>query len=74
MRAREDKFVLRFTRADDRKQILSGGLWFYGQSQFVLAEYDGLQDVASISIKSFLVWVDIKGLPDALMTEEAVEN
>ncbi|KAL6215001.1 hypothetical protein ACLB2K_014433 [Fragaria x ananassa] len=47
MRATEDKFVLRFTRADDRKQILSGGPWFYGQSQFVLAEYDGLQDCTS---------------------------
>ncbi|KAL6194466.1 hypothetical protein ACLB2K_035550 [Fragaria x ananassa] len=41
---------------------------------FVLAEYDGLQDVASVPIESFLVWVDIKGLPDALWTEEAVEK
>ncbi|KAL6188487.1 hypothetical protein ACLB2K_039879 [Fragaria x ananassa] len=74
MRAREDRFVLRFTRADDRKHLLTGGLWFYGRSQFVLAEYDGLQDVASVPIESFPVWVDIKGLPDALWTEEAVEK
>ncbi|KAL6206177.1 hypothetical protein ACLB2K_023426 [Fragaria x ananassa] len=74
MRAREDRFVLRFTRADDRKHLLTGGSWFYGRSQFVLAEYDGLQDVASVPIESFPVWVDIKGLPDALWTEEAVEK
>ncbi|KAL6225701.1 hypothetical protein ACLB2K_004550 [Fragaria x ananassa] len=74
MRAREDRFVLRFTRADDRKHLLTGGPWFYGRSQFVLAEYDGLQDVASVSIESFPVWVDIKGFPDALWTEEAVEK
>ena len=74
MRAREDRFVLRFTRADDRKHLLTGGPWFYGRSQFVLAEYDGLQDVASVPIESFPVWVDIKGLPDALWTEEAVEK
>ncbi|KAL6138075.1 hypothetical protein ACLB2K_063361 [Fragaria x ananassa] len=74
MRARKDRFVLRFTRADDRKHLLTGGPWFYGRSQFVLAEYDGLQDVASVPIESFPVWVDIKGLPDALWTEEAVEK
>ncbi|KAL6192250.1 hypothetical protein ACLB2K_038635 [Fragaria x ananassa] len=32
MRAREDRFVLRFTRADDRKHLLTGGPWFYGRS------------------------------------------
>ncbi|KAL6129863.1 hypothetical protein ACLB2K_068245 [Fragaria x ananassa] len=74
MRAREDRFVLRFTRADDRKHLLTGGPWVYGRSQFVLAEYDGLQDVASVPIESFPVWVDIKGLLDALWTEEAVEK
>ncbi|KAL6191237.1 hypothetical protein ACLB2K_037628 [Fragaria x ananassa] len=74
MRAREDRFVLRFTRADDRKHLLTGGPWFYGRSQFVLAEYDALQDVASVPIESVPVWVDIKGLPDALWTEEAVEK
>ncbi|KAL6199720.1 hypothetical protein ACLB2K_029503 [Fragaria x ananassa] len=74
MRAREDRFVLRFTRANDRKHLLTGGPWFYGRSQFVLAEYDGFQDVASVPIESFPVWVDIKGLPDALWTEEAVEK
>ncbi|KAL6130569.1 hypothetical protein ACLB2K_068948 [Fragaria x ananassa] len=36
-----------------------------------MVEYDGL---SSIPIDSFSVWVDIKGLPDALMTEEAVEK
>ncbi|KAL6180869.1 hypothetical protein ACLB2K_047528 [Fragaria x ananassa] len=30
VRAREDRFFLRFTRADDQKQIFTGGPWFYG--------------------------------------------
>ncbi|KAL6140121.1 hypothetical protein ACLB2K_058422 [Fragaria x ananassa] len=74
MRARVDQFVLRFTRADDRKNILTGGPWFYGRSLFVLVEYDGLEDVTSVSIDSFPVWVKIKDLPDALYTDEAVEK
>ncbi|KAL6138959.1 hypothetical protein ACLB2K_064237 [Fragaria x ananassa] len=74
MKARADRFVLRFTRANDRENILTGGPWFYGRSMFVLAECDGLEDVTSVPIDSFPVWVEIKGLPDALMTDEAVEK
>ncbi|KAL6142349.1 hypothetical protein ACLB2K_060631 [Fragaria x ananassa] len=55
MRARADRFVLHFTRADDRKIILTGGPWFYERSLFVLAEYDGLEDVTSVPIDSFPV-------------------
>lgn len=72
MRARADIFVLRFTRAKDQNHLLTGRPWFYGHFQFVLAEYDGLQDMTSVPIESFPVWVDIKWLTDVLMTEEAV--
>ncbi|KAL6133884.1 hypothetical protein ACLB2K_066117 [Fragaria x ananassa] len=41
---------------------------------FVFVEYDGLEDVASIRIDLFPVWVEIKGLLDALMTDEVVEK
>ncbi|KAL6225855.1 hypothetical protein ACLB2K_004704 [Fragaria x ananassa] len=74
MRAREDCFVLHFTKANDRKNILTGGPWFYGRSLFFLAEYDGLEDVSFVPIVSFPIWVEIKGLLDALMTDEAVEK
>lgn len=72
MRARANRFVLYFTRADDRENVLTGGPWFYGRSLFVLVKYDGLEDVASVPVDSFPVWVEIKGLLDALMTDEAV--
>ncbi|KAL6183830.1 hypothetical protein ACLB2K_045240 [Fragaria x ananassa] len=77
MRARADPLCFvspSFTKADDWKNILTSSPWFYGQSMFVLAEYDGLEDVAFVPIDSFPVWVEIKGLPDVLMTDEAVEK
>ncbi|KAL6129754.1 hypothetical protein ACLB2K_073103 [Fragaria x ananassa] len=40
MHARDDQFVLRFNRVEDHNNIMSSGPWFYGRSQFVLAEYD----------------------------------
>ncbi|KAL6129851.1 hypothetical protein ACLB2K_068233 [Fragaria x ananassa] len=57
MRAKTDRFVLRFTRADDRTNIMTSDLWVYGRSMFVLAEYDGLEDVTSVLIDLFPVWV-----------------
>ncbi|KAL6146060.1 hypothetical protein ACLB2K_056743 [Fragaria x ananassa] len=74
MRARADRFILCFTRADDRKNILTDGPWFYGRSLFILAEYVGLEDMASVPIDLFPVWVEVRGLPDVLMTDEAVES
>ncbi|KAL6189272.1 hypothetical protein ACLB2K_040661 [Fragaria x ananassa] len=53
MRARDDRFVLPVSQAKECKQILSGGPWFYRRSQFVLAEYDGLQNVALVPIDRF---------------------
>lgn len=54
--------------------MLTGGPWFYGQSLFVMTDYDGLQVPICVLIEKFSVWVDIKGLPDALMTDEAAEK
>ena len=73
MRAVGDRFVLRFTRREDRLHVLSDGPWFYGRALFAVAEYDGLSDVASVPILTFPVWVEVLGLPPALMTPEAVE-
>lgn len=72
MRARDDRFVLPVSQAKECKQILSGGPWFYRRSQFVLAEYDGLQNVALVPL--IVSGIDIRGLLDALMTEEAAEK
>ncbi|KAL6220133.1 hypothetical protein ACLB2K_007890 [Fragaria x ananassa] len=74
MRANGDQYVMRFTKAEDKKMILGGGSWFFGRSLFVLAEYDGLHDVAVVSIVSFPVWVEIMGLPPRLFTDEATEK
>ncbi|KAL6201400.1 hypothetical protein ACLB2K_025114 [Fragaria x ananassa] len=58
----------------DLKVVIGTLTSFYGRSLFVLAKYDGLEDVASVPIDSFPVWVEIKGLPDALMTDEVIEK
>ena len=73
MRAVGERFVLRFTRREDRDHVLNDGPWFYGRDLFAVAVYDGLSDVASVPIKSFPMWVEILGLPPTLMTLEAVE-
>lgn len=39
-----------------------------------MTDYDGLQVPICVLIEKFSVWVDIKGLPDALMTDEAAEK
>lgn len=39
-----------------------------------MAEYDGLHDVAAVSIVSFPIWVEIMGLPPHLFTDEATEK
>ncbi|KAL6223451.1 hypothetical protein ACLB2K_006838 [Fragaria x ananassa] len=74
MRAYGDHYILRFTKAEDERYLLGGGLWFYGQSLFVMVEYNGLHDDTLVLIDSFLVWVEMLGLPPRLMTNEAVEK
>ena len=73
MRAVGDRFVLRFTRREDRLHVLNDRPWFYGRAMFVVAEYDGLSDAALVPITMFPVWVVVLGLPPSLMTPEAVE-
>ncbi|KAL6225857.1 hypothetical protein ACLB2K_004706 [Fragaria x ananassa] len=74
MRAHGDRYILLFTKAEDERYLLGGGLWFYGRSLFVMAEYEGLHDVASVPIDSFPVWVEMLGLPPRLMTNETAEK
>ncbi|KAL6228377.1 hypothetical protein ACLB2K_002327 [Fragaria x ananassa] len=74
MGAHGDRYILWFTMAEDERYLLGGGPWFYGRSLFVMAEYDGLHDAASVSIDSFPVWVEMLGLPSRLMTNEAAEK
>nr|XP_011470243.1 PREDICTED: uncharacterized protein LOC105353156 [Fragaria vesca subsp. vesca] len=74
MRAHGDRYILWFTMAEDERYLLGGGPWFYGRSLFVMAEYDGLHDAASVSIDSFPVWVEMLGLPSRLRTNEAAEK
>ena len=68
-----DRCVLRFTRREDRLHVLKDGSWFYGRALFVVTEYDGLFDAASVPILTFPVWVEVIGLPPALMTTEVVK-
>ncbi|KAL6180517.1 hypothetical protein ACLB2K_047179 [Fragaria x ananassa] len=72
IRAQGERHVLRFVDAGSRKHIVEGGSWFYGKPMFALAPYDDRRDVATVLIQSFLVWVEVFGLPPDLMTKEAV--
>ncbi|KAL6198212.1 hypothetical protein ACLB2K_028004 [Fragaria x ananassa] len=47
------------------------GTWFYGRSLFAVAPFDGLCAAAAVPMLTFLVWIEIFGLPPALITEEA---
>ncbi|KAL6141786.1 hypothetical protein ACLB2K_060073 [Fragaria x ananassa] len=63
-----DRFILRFPKTKKQKHVLGGGPWFYGQSLFVMAAYDGLSDVTNFYIDFFPVWINIPSMPPSLMT------
>ncbi|KAL6133941.1 hypothetical protein ACLB2K_066174 [Fragaria x ananassa] len=75
MQAQDDLFILDFSKvhggsnmaARRRSMVLWG-------SFFVMVEYDGLRDAASMSIKSFPIWIKILSLPPTLWTDEATEK
>ena len=72
MRAQGDRFVMKFDREEDRREVLAGGPWFFNRTLFAVAAFDGLCDPAKVPILSFPVDIEILGLPPALLTKEAV--
>ncbi|XP_062014453.1 uncharacterized protein LOC133730980 [Rosa rugosa] len=71
-RAVKDRFVFQFSNPEDRQRTVEGGPWFFGKWALAMAEFDGLKDPAQVLTSSFPVWVEIMGLPPALVTEGAV--
>ncbi|KAL6191242.1 hypothetical protein ACLB2K_037633 [Fragaria x ananassa] len=72
IRPQGERYILRFTVADDRKNMMESGPWFYGKTVFALAEYDGCSDAAAVPIVYVPVWVEVFGLPPDLMTKQAL--
>ncbi|KAL6217286.1 hypothetical protein ACLB2K_010503 [Fragaria x ananassa] len=72
IRPQGERYILRFTEAADRKEMMESGPWFFGKTVFALAEYDGRSDAAAVPIVSVLVWVEVFGLPPDLMTKQAL--
>ncbi|KAL6194063.1 hypothetical protein ACLB2K_035147 [Fragaria x ananassa] len=66
-----DRYLLKLSRLEDRRHLIQGGPWFFGRSNFILSEYDGLSEVTTVPILSMPVWVKIFGLSPQLFTEGA---
>ncbi|XP_024178364.1 uncharacterized protein LOC112184339 [Rosa chinensis] len=64
--------VFQFKEQETKDHVLNGGPWFFNNSMLLLADYDGIQDLAEISLNSMEVWVAVKGLCMAMRNEHAL--
>lgn len=65
------RFIFKFSRLLEHDHTVKGGPWFFGKAMVVLASYDGFGDPTKVELTAFPVWVNIIGLPPALVTSEA---
>lgn len=72
MRVEGDWYMLCFNHEEDQKHVLDG-TWFYGRNLFIVVSYDGLCEITQVPIQTFLVWIEILGLPPALTAIEVAE-
>ncbi|KAL6184408.1 hypothetical protein ACLB2K_045809 [Fragaria x ananassa] len=72
MQVEGDWYMLRFNHEEDQKHVLDG-TWFYGRNLFIVVSYDGRCEITQVPIQTFLVWIEILGLPPALTAIEVAE-
>ena len=56
-------FLFSFESERDRKKVLRGGVWCFDRVPVCFAAYDGIAPMASIPIKSLLMWVVVSEIP-----------
>lgn len=65
----DGRFVITFLEEGDLKHILRAGPWHFRNNAVLIAELDGKDDPVDVCLDSFMVWVQIHGLPVPLKTK-----
>ncbi|KAL6218294.1 hypothetical protein ACLB2K_011509 [Fragaria x ananassa] len=69
VQARGDRFLFTFSNERDLNRVKKGGPWAYQQAMILINDYDGFSDIMVVPLDFVWIWVEIEGLPVALMTE-----
>ncbi|XBI21141.1 hypothetical protein VPH35_062294 [Triticum aestivum] len=66
---KDGRFVITFSEEGDLKHVLRAGPWHFRNNVVLIAALEGMVDPVDVCLDSFLIWVQIHGLPVPLKTE-----